>query len=227
MRGLNLTIEKGEFWGLIGKNGAGKSTLINILCGTVIKTSGGFRIMGIDDTSIDKAKVRMGIMPDVSELFGDMSGLEFMEYMLALKGHHIRSKDILALFEKVDLAVSLKTKIKAYSFGMKKKIAIAQAIADTPEIFLAGAKLPSIRVLAQKYNCNPNTICRALNKLVSDGLIIKNLGRGYYVVDDVFLIQEKRRLELKKLTMELFASLSSLGYKHDEILELIFALADK
>ena len=86
--------------------------------------------------------------------------------------------------------------------------------------FLAGAKLPSIRVLAQKYNCNPNTICRALNKLVSDGLIIKNLGRGYYVVDDVFLIQEKRRLELKKLTMELFASLSSLGYKHDEILEL-------
>lgn len=106
LRGLNLTIEKGEFWGLIGKNGAGKSTLINILCGTVIKTSGGFRIMGIDDTSIDKAKVRMGIMPDVSELFGDMSGLEFMEYMLALKGHHIRSKDILALFEKVDLAVS-------------------------------------------------------------------------------------------------------------------------
>ena len=93
--------------------------------------------------------------------------------------------------------------------------------------FLAGAKLPSIRVLAQKYNCTPNTICRALNKLVSDGLIIKNLGRGYYVVDDVFLIQEKRRLELKKLTMEFFASLSSLGYKHDEILELIFALADK
>lgn len=111
LRGLNLTIEKGEFWGLIGKNGAGKSTLINILCGTVIKTSGGFRIMGIDDTSIDKAKVRMGIMPDVSELFGDMSGLEFMEYMLALKGHHIRSKDILALFEKVDLAVSLRSEI--------------------------------------------------------------------------------------------------------------------
>ena len=128
LRGLNLTIEKGEFWGLIGKNGAGKSTLINILCGTVIKTSGGFRVMGIDDTSIDKAKVRMGIMPDVSELFGDMSGLEFMEYMLALKGHHIRSKDILALFEKVDLAVSLKTKIKAYSFGMKKMIISRQGI---------------------------------------------------------------------------------------------------
>ena len=39
LRGLNLTIEKGEFWGLIGKNGAGKSTLINILCGTVIKAT--------------------------------------------------------------------------------------------------------------------------------------------------------------------------------------------
>ena len=48
----------------------------------------------------------------------------------------IQVKRVSAIFEKVDLAVSLKTKIKAYSFGMKKKIAIAQAIADTPEILI-------------------------------------------------------------------------------------------
>ena len=193
LRGLNLTIEKGEFWGLIGKNGAGKSTLINILCGTVIKTSGGFRIMGIDDTSIDKAKVRMGIMPDVSELFGDMSGLELMEYMLALKGHHIRSKDILALFEKVDLAVSLKTKIKAYSFGMKKKIAIAQAIADTPEILIldeptSGVDPESIlhlQNLFEKLNQGGTTIFMASHNLDEVSRIcshISILDRGQFQV---------------------------------------------
>ena len=136
LRGLNLMVEKGEFWGLIGKNGAGKSTLINILCGTVRKTSGSFRVLGRDDIELDKVKVHMGIMPDVSDLFGDMNGLEFTQYMMALKGRHIRTKDVLALFEKVDLQVSLKTKIKAYSFGMKKKIAIAQAIADNPEVLI-------------------------------------------------------------------------------------------
>ena len=46
LRGLNLIVEKGEFWGLIGKNGAGKSTLINILCGAVRKTSGSFCVLG-------------------------------------------------------------------------------------------------------------------------------------------------------------------------------------
>ena len=93
--------------------------------------------------------------------------------------------------------------------------------------FPAGINPPSIRVLAKQYNCNPKTICRALNDLGSDGIIIRNLGRGYYVVDDVLLIQEKRRLELKNLTTELFSTLNVLGYKHDEILKLIFIPVDK
>ena len=93
--------------------------------------------------------------------------------------------------------------------------------------YLARTKLPSIRILAQQYNCNPSTICRALNELVLDGLVIRKQGRGYYVVDDVLLIQEKRRSEVEKLTMELFSTLSALGYKHDEILELIFMPVDK
>ena len=93
--------------------------------------------------------------------------------------------------------------------------------------YLASTKLPSIRILAQQYNCNPSTICRALNELVLDGLVIRKHGRGYYVVDDVLLIQEKRHSEVEKLTMELFSTLSALGYKHDEILELIFMPVDK
>ena len=93
--------------------------------------------------------------------------------------------------------------------------------------FPAGIKLPSIRVLAQQYNCNPKTICRALNDLVSDEIMIRDLGRGYYVIDDVLLIQEKRRLEIKNLTIELLSTLNVLGYKQDEILKLIFMPVNK
>lgn len=191
LRGLNLMVEKGEFWGLIGKNGAGKSTLINILCGTVRKTSGSFRVLGRDDIELDKVKVHMGIMPDVSDLFGDMNGLEFTQYMMALKGRHIRTKDVLALFEKVDLQVSLKTKIKAYSFGMKKKIAIAQAIADNPEILIldeptSGVDPESIlhlQNLFQKLNQGGTTIFMASHNLAEVDKICSHiaiLDRGLF-----------------------------------------------
>lgn len=191
LRGLNLIVEKGEFWGLIGKNGAGKSTLINILCGAVRKTSGSFCVLGRDDIALDKVKVHMGIMPDVSDLFGDMNGLEFTQYMMALKGQHIRTKDVLALFEKVDLQVSLKTKIKAYSFGMKKKIAIAQAIADNPEVLIldeptSGVDPESIlhlQNLFQKLNQGGTTIFMASHNLAEVDKICSHiaiLDRGLF-----------------------------------------------
>ena len=193
LQGLNSTIQKGEFWGLIGKNGAGKSTLINILCGTVRKTSGSFCVLGTGDFALDKAKVHMGIMPDVSDLFGDMNGLEFTQYMMALKGQRIRPKEVLALFEKVDLQVSLKTKIKAYSFGMKKKIAIAQAIADNPEVLIldeptSGVDPESIlhlQNLFQKLNQGGTTIFMASHNLAEVNKIcthIAILDRGLFQV---------------------------------------------
>lgn len=72
---------------------------------------------------------------------------------------------------------------------------------------LVGTKLSSIRVLTQQYSCNPSTIYRSLNELVSDGLVIRKRGNGYYVIDDAPLVQEKRYLELEKLTMKLFLTL--------------------
>ena len=193
LQGLNLTIQKGEFWGLLGKNGAGKSTLINILCGTVRKTSGSFCVLGTGDFALDKAKVHMGIMPDVSDLFWDMNGLEFTQYMMALKGQRIRHKEVLALFEKVDLQVSLKTKIKAYSFGMKKKIAIAQAITDNPEVLIldeptSGVDPESIlhlQNLFQKLNQGGTTILMASHNLAEVNKIcthIAILDRGLFQV---------------------------------------------
>ena len=65
-----------------------------------------------------------------------MTGSEFLFYMMSLKGKHLNKKDISSLFEKVELNVSMKAKIKTYSFGMKKKIAIAQAIMEKPDVIL-------------------------------------------------------------------------------------------
>ena len=64
LNGLDINIEAGSIFGLLGPNGAGKSTLINILAGTVIKTSGEVKVMGIDiDKQPKKARSLIGIVP--------------------------------------------------------------------------------------------------------------------------------------------------------------------
>src|SRR5436190_1714564 len=64
LHGIDLTIPRGSFFGLLGPNGAGKSTLINILAGTVLKTSGTVEVMGHDlDTATRAAKLSLGIVP--------------------------------------------------------------------------------------------------------------------------------------------------------------------
>lgn len=57
---------------------------------------------------------------------------------------------------------------------------------------------------------------------MSDGLVIRKRCNGYYVIDNTPLVEEKRHLELEKLTMKLFLTLGILGYAHDEIIKLIF-----
>ena len=193
LNGLNLDIQAGEFWGLVGKNGAGKSTLINILCGVVNKSSGTFSICNAEETALNTVKREIGIMPDVSELFGDMTGSEFLFYMMSLKGKHLNKKNISSLFEKVELNVSLKAKIKTYSFGMKKKIAIAQAIADNPKLLILDeptsgvdpASVIHLQNLFEKLNQGGTTIFMAshnldeINRLCSH---IAILNRGVFQV---------------------------------------------
>ena len=193
LNGLNLDIRAGEFWGLVGKNGAGKSTLINILCGVVNKSSGTFSICNAEETTLNTVKREIGIMPDVSELFGDMTGSEFLFYMMSLKRKHLNKKDISSLFEKVELNVSMKAKIKTYSFGMKKKIAIAQAIADNPKLLILDeptsgvdpASVIHLQNLFEKLNQGGTTIFMAshnldeINRLCSH---IAILNRGVFQV---------------------------------------------
>ncbi|MBY0407361.1 MAG: ATP-binding cassette domain-containing protein, partial [Rickettsiales bacterium] len=64
LKGVNLSIPKGSFFGLLGPNGAGKSTLINIMAGLVIKTSGDVAVMGHDIVKdMRKARTSLGVVP--------------------------------------------------------------------------------------------------------------------------------------------------------------------
>ncbi len=133
---INLDIESNQIFGFLGKNGAGKSTLINVLSGNIHKTDGIFKIFDYSDYNINDIKKTIGVMPDVSNLYNNMTGVEFLMYMSGLKDRRskIDKNDINKILNMVNLDGANKVQIKNYSFGMKKKISLAQAIIGKPKL---------------------------------------------------------------------------------------------
>lgn len=131
---LNFEVKYGDFFGLLGRNGAGKSTLINILVGLYNFNEGVCQILGHDAKELDRVKKEIGVMPDVANLYSEMNAYEFISYMGVLKGIKLDEQSIGILLTKVGLDIQKKVKIKNFSFGMKKKISIAQAIIGDPKI---------------------------------------------------------------------------------------------
>lgn len=131
---LNLEVKPNQVFGFLGKNGAGKSTLINILSGNVYKTSGSFSILDYSDNDISIIKKQIGVMPDVANLYTNMNAIEFLTYMAKLKGLNLTKNEIFKVLSQVKLENVHKVKIQNYSFGMKKKISLAQAILGKPKL---------------------------------------------------------------------------------------------
>lgn len=136
LKGIDLTIKPGEVFGLVGRNGAGKSTLIHTVTGIVHKTSGNFTILGSTDENLNDVKLKIGVMPDVSNLYETMKGLQFLRYMGDLTEDKKSKDDYIKLMHSVGLVGAEYKKIKDYSFGMRKKLSIAQALLGNPDFII-------------------------------------------------------------------------------------------
>ena len=137
VNGVDFSIEKGEIFGFLGPNGAGKTSTINMLTGISRPSSGSISLSGENCIqNIKKAQQRMGIVPDESNLYEEMSGFENLTFCASLYGmekaeREHRAKELLGQF---GLADTGKKPFKAYSKGMKRKLTIAAGIIHDPEI---------------------------------------------------------------------------------------------
>ncbi|MER2033842.1 ABC transporter ATP-binding protein, partial [Exiguobacterium indicum] len=134
LREVNLTVERGEIFGFLGRNGAGKSTFIQIMTGITQATGGTVALLGEPADRLDAIKQRIGVMPDTSNLYHDMTARAFLNYMAGLSGVRITKQEVRRLLEQVGLSGTERQKIGSFSFGMKKKISIAQALTGNPEL---------------------------------------------------------------------------------------------
>lgn len=134
---LNLSVQRGEFFGFLGPNGAGKSTTIKMMVGLLRPTSGTVLVGGIDVWKDPlQARALMGVLPEYLNLYERLTGKEFLVfagYMYGLPGEVIqrRSEELLHILTLTDDAGKL---IVDYSLGMRKKIALAAALIHRPQV---------------------------------------------------------------------------------------------
>src|SRR3712207_455861 len=150
--GVSLAVDSGEILGLLGPNGSGKSTLLRILSTAVIPDSGTFRVGGADGVK-ERRRVRAktGLMVDRPTHYGDLSGWANAFFFARAYGmEEEKATGALAeLFDYFDLAEYRDDKVKTYSYGMGKKLALIEAVAHGPELLLLDEPSPGLDYTSQ------------------------------------------------------------------------------
>ncbi|HMB95604.1 MAG TPA: ABC transporter ATP-binding protein [Tepidisphaeraceae bacterium] len=135
---LNLTINRGEVFGLLGPNGSGKSTTIKLLLGLIFPSRGFANVLGspAGSTTINE---RIGFLPEESYLYRFLNGEETLKFygrLFKIPSKELKRRvpellDIVGLDEK-----SRKRKLREYSKGMARRIGLAQALINNPDLVL-------------------------------------------------------------------------------------------
>lgn len=154
---VDFDVARGELFGFLGPNGAGKTTTINMLTGLARPDSGAIRISGIDCVKRERAAQHLiGVVPDESNLYPELTGFENLCFCAALYGigKSRRVDRARKLLKDFDLSKAADRKFGGYSKGMKRKLTIAAGIIHEPEILFldeptTGIDVASARQLRQ------------------------------------------------------------------------------
>jgi ABC-2 type transport system ATP-binding protein len=136
---LSFKVRSGEIFGLLGPNGAGKTTTINLLTGMLRRDSGEVRVLGYDpQTQSRQVRQRIGYVPQETNVYLDLSAVDNLWHHAALycpdlsdvKG---RMEELLRL---MNLWERRKDRVRTFSGGMKRRLALARALLHDPEVIL-------------------------------------------------------------------------------------------
>jgi ABC-2 type transport system ATP-binding protein len=135
---LNLTIKRGEVFGLLGPNGSGKSTTIKLLLGLIFPTAGAASVLGYPagSTAVNE---RIGFLPEESYLYRFLNGEETLRFYgrLFKMDRRTLNRRVPELLDIVGLdAKARKRKLREYSKGMARRIGLAQALINNPDLIL-------------------------------------------------------------------------------------------
>ncbi len=151
---VSFSIEPGEFFGFLGPNGAGKTTTINMLTGLARPDSGSLSIAGIQCTRDPKAAQHLiGVVPDESNLYPELTGQENLAFCGALygMGRAARERRAGILLEAFGLADAAGRSFGGYSRGMKRKLAIAAGMVHEPPVLFLDEPTTGIDIESARH----------------------------------------------------------------------------
>ena len=136
---LSFQVRPGQVFGLLGPNGAGKTTTVNLLTGMLRRDAGEIRVLGYDpQTQSRQVRQRIGYVPQETNVYLDLSAVDNLWHHAALYCPDLskvkaRMEDLLRL---MDLWERRKDRVRTYSGGMKRRLALARALLHDPEVIL-------------------------------------------------------------------------------------------
>lgn len=136
---LSFEVLPGEIFGLLGPNGAGKTTTINLLTGMLRRDSGEVRVLGYDpQTQPRQVRQRIGYVPQETNVYLDLSAVDNLWHHAALYCQDLSSVEerMADLLQLMNLWERRKDRVRTFSGGMKRRLALARALLHDPEVIL-------------------------------------------------------------------------------------------
>ncbi|MBO5448822.1 MAG: ATP-binding cassette domain-containing protein [Ruminococcus sp.] len=195
---VDMTVYRGDIYGLIGRNGAGKTTVMKIMTGLTEKSGGDFEIFSKKGAEAQNEKRRIGCLIENPAFFGNLTAYENLKYYAIQKGISDKSQIDEAL-SLVSLSDVKNKKFRKFSLGMKQRLGIAFAMLDNPDLIILDEPIngldpigiSELRDTFKKLNRE-----RDITFIISSHILSE-----LYLTANRFLIIDKGRV-LKEITKE-------------------------
>ena len=231
LKALDLEVRRGEIFGLLGPNASGKTTTIKLLLGLLFPTSGQALVFGRDATEVTKNQ-RIGYLPEESDFYKFLNAEETLDFYGRLFSipRAARRQRAFELLELVGLTWAKRRQLKEYSKGMKRRIGLAQALINDPELIFLDEPTTGLDPLGVRdmkdtilsLRNEGKTILMCSHRLddvqdVCDRIAIlyqgelKELGR----VDSLVKVREETQIRTSRLSEELQQQIKALIEQHD------------
>ena len=210
LKGVSVTLKKGEVVGLLGPNGAGKSSLIKILTGYYKEWEGQISYEGLDlKTDLQRIQKQVGYLPENNPLYNEMYVVEYLKYVANL--YKLDNPPYKEILKKTGLLDHQRHKIQTLSKGYRQRVGLAAALIHDPQLLILDEPTTGL---------DPN-------QLVEIRKLIRQLGKDKTVLLSTHILQEvdalcDRVIIINKGEIVLDQALEELRSKQEQIIEVSF-----